>query len=70
MSQGKRIGENTMATGHKMYEGESCLPIILGNNIHGHAILFHSELKKQLFPFNAHFSHDWAIAFALSTWAR
>jgi glycosyltransferase involved in cell wall biosynthesis len=62
--QGKRIGNDTMATGHRMYAGESSLPILLGNNIHGHAILFDSKLKKHLFPFNAGFSHDWAISFA------
>jgi len=58
------IGDKTMASNHRMYEGDSSLPTILGNNIHGHAILFNSKLKKYLFPFEAGFSHDWAIAFA------
>jgi len=62
--KGKRIGNKTMASDHRMYEGDSSLPIILGNNIHGHAILFDSKLKQYLFPFDAGFSHDWAIAFA------
>ncbi|HTD99403.1 MAG TPA: glycosyltransferase [Mucilaginibacter sp.] len=62
--EGKRIGDKTMASNHRMYEGNSSLPIILGNNIHGHSILFDSKLKQYLSPFNAGFSHDWAIAFA------
>jgi glycosyltransferase involved in cell wall biosynthesis len=62
--QDKRIGQHTMASKHRMYDGESCLPIILANCIHGHAILFDKKLKNYLFPFNEKFSHDWAIAFA------
>jgi glycosyltransferase involved in cell wall biosynthesis len=60
----KRIGNNTMATKNRMYDGECCLPVILANPIHGHAILFDSKLKDHLFPFNEKFSHDWALAFA------
>lgn len=62
--QGRRIGDRSMASNHRMYDGESSLPIILGNNIHGHAMLFAAKLKDYLFPFNKDFSHDWAIAFA------
>lgn len=53
-----------MASKHRMYDGESCLPVIIGNNIHGHAMLFADKLKDHLFPFDQEFSHDWAIAFA------
>ncbi|MDB5025773.1 MAG: glycosyl transferase family 2 [Mucilaginibacter sp.] len=59
----RSIGHSTMASKHRMYDGESCLPIILANSIHGHAILFDSKLKNYLFPFNGNFSHDWAIAY-------
>lgn len=62
--QGQRIGGRSMASNHRMYDGESCLPVILGNNIHGHAMLFSRKLKEYLFPFDKGFSHDWAIAFA------
>ncbi len=62
--QGQRIGNNSMASKHRMYHDESCLPVILGNNIHGHAMLFAGKLKDHLFPFDKGFSHDWAIAFA------
>ncbi|MBS1521298.1 MAG: glycosyltransferase [Bacteroidetes bacterium] len=62
--QDQRIGNSSMASKHRMYNGESCLPVILGNNIHGHAMLFSNKLKDYLFPFNKDFSHDWAIAFA------
>lgn len=61
---GERIGRSSMAQKHRMYDGESCMPIILANSIHGHAMLFDSKLKTHLFPLNEHFSHDWAIAFA------
>ncbi|MGZ3821620.1 MAG: hypothetical protein ACXVB6_13570, partial [Mucilaginibacter sp.] len=59
----RRIGNNTIASKHRMYEGESCLPIIIGNCIHGHSVLFDSKLKNYLFPFNNKFSHDWGIAY-------
>ncbi|MDB5154492.1 MAG: glycosyl transferase family 2 [Mucilaginibacter sp.] len=59
----KRIGNSTMASKHRMYDGESCLPIILANCIHGHAILFDSTIRKFLFPFRGKFSHDWAICY-------
>ena len=62
--QGQRIGDNSMASKHHMYDGESSLPIIVGNNIHGHAMLFAAKLKDHLSPFDKGFSHDWAIAFA------
>lgn len=62
--QDQRIGNSSMASKHRMYDGESCLPVILGNNIHGHAMLFSGKLKDHLFPFDKGFSHDWAIAFA------
>ena len=62
--QGQRIGDRSMASKHRMYDGESCLPVIIGNNIHGHAMLFAGKLKDHLFPFDKDFSHDWAIAFA------
>jgi glycosyltransferase involved in cell wall biosynthesis len=61
---GNRIGHSTMSSKHRMYEGQSGLPIILGNCIHGHALLFAARLKEYLFPFNEDFSHDWAIAYA------
>lgn len=61
---GKRIGNNSMSSTHRMYSGENCLPVILANCIHGHAMLFHSKLKDYLFPFDKKLSHDWAIAYA------
>jgi glycosyltransferase involved in cell wall biosynthesis len=60
----KPIGGNSMSSTHRMYAGGNCLPVILGNCIHGHAMLFHSKLKGYLFPFKKEFSHDWAIAYA------
>lgn len=60
----KRIGDKTMSSQCRMYDGESSLPVILANCIHGHAILFHHKLRDHLFPFSNEFSHDWAIAFA------
>jgi len=60
----KRIGSNSMSSTHRMYAGGNCLPVILANCIHGHAMLFHSRLKDDLFPFDKEFSHDWAIAYA------
>ena len=62
--KGRRIGHHTMTSKHRMYEGESCLPVILGNCIHGHALLFASKLRDCLLPLNKDFSHDWAIAYA------
>jgi len=59
----KRIGDSTMASKHRMYDGDSCLPVILANCIHGHAILFDSKLKNYLFPVSEKISHDWAIAY-------
>jgi glycosyltransferase involved in cell wall biosynthesis len=61
---GNRIGHDTMASKHRMYDGNSCLPVIIGNTIHGYAILFNSKLKQYLRPFDGKFSHDWAIVFA------
>lgn len=61
---GKQIGDNTLASKHRMYDGESCMPVILANSIHGHTILFDSKLKKYLQHFNKDFSHDWAIVYA------
>src|SRR5258708_21679294 len=60
----RRIGNDTMASEHRMYDGESCLPVILANCIHGHATLFDSKLKNYLFPFNEKISHDWGIVYA------
>ena len=62
--QDKRIGNSAMASQNRMYDGESSLPVILANCIHGHAVLFDSKLKEYLFPFSKNFSHDWAIVFA------
>lgn len=62
--QGQRIGNSSLVSNHRIYDGESCLPVILGNNIHGHTMLFSGKLKDYLFPFDKGFSHDWAIAFA------
>jgi glycosyltransferase involved in cell wall biosynthesis len=58
-----RLDKDPMSRRHRMYEGKSCMPVILANNIHGHAILFDSKLKAYLSPFNESFSHDWAIVF-------
>jgi glycosyltransferase involved in cell wall biosynthesis len=59
-----RIGNQTLASKNRMYEGDSCLPVILANSIHGHTMLFDSKLKDYIFPFKAGVSHDWTIAFA------
>jgi glycosyltransferase involved in cell wall biosynthesis len=61
--QNKRIGNDTVATVFRIYDGQSCLPFILSNCVHGHAVLFNKRLKKYLFPFNEKFSHDWWIAY-------
>ncbi|MGZ3776193.1 MAG: glycosyltransferase [Mucilaginibacter sp.] len=68
--QDNRIGDNTMATRHRMYEGESCLPVILANNIHGHAIFFKSDLRHYFLPWNNGLSHDWAIAYTAFNMGR
>jgi len=62
--QGKRIGRSTMASNWQMYEGESCLPLILTNCVSGHATLFKKELGKYIFPFAENAYHDWWIAYA------
>ncbi|HEY9003861.1 MAG TPA: glycosyltransferase [Mucilaginibacter sp.] len=62
--QDKRIGNQTLASKNRMYDGDSCLPVILANSIHGHTMLFDSKLKNYIFPFKAEVSHDWVIAFA------
>jgi glycosyltransferase involved in cell wall biosynthesis len=59
-----RIGNQTLGSMNRMYQGDSCLPVILANSIHGHTILFDSRLKDHIFPFKPGVSHDWAIAFA------
>lgn len=63
-ANGKRMGNKTMSSQCRMYDGKSSLPVILANCIHGHAILFNSKLRDYLFPFSNNFSHDWAIAYA------
>lgn len=60
----QRIGQITMATNRHMYDGESCLPLIVSNCISGHATLFRRELIKYILPFKDNTYHDWWIAYA------
>ena len=59
----KRIGDLTMASKYRMYEGNSCLPFIVSNCVSGHAAMFKKELTEYLFPFNNENCHDWWIAY-------
>jgi glycosyltransferase involved in cell wall biosynthesis len=59
----KPMNDYTVASRLRVYEGDSCLPFLAANCVHGHAVLFDSSLKKYLFPFNPKFSHDWWLAY-------
>jgi len=59
----KRIGPVNMSSRHRMYDGESCLPLILTNCVSGHATLFKRELVKYIFPFARNYYHDWWISY-------
>lgn len=59
----KPMGDGTVASRLRVYEGDSCLPFLIANCVHGHAVLFDSTLKKYLLPFNEKFSHDWWLAY-------
>ncbi|MDB5154493.1 MAG: glycosyl transferase, partial [Mucilaginibacter sp.] len=59
----KRIGHSTMASKHRMYDGESCLPLILSNCISGHATLFKKELIQYVLPLDSNYYHDWWISY-------
>ena len=58
-----RIGNTTIADNTRLYDGDSCLPFILANCVHGHTALFSSKLKSYLSPFDKRFSHDWWLAY-------
>lgn len=62
-AKSERIGESTMGSRLRMYQGQSCLPFILSNCISGHAALFSKELLKYLMPFDERFYHDWWLAY-------
>jgi len=59
----RRIGNNTMASKFRMYEGESCIPFIMSNCISGHATVFRREMIKYIFPFAHDNYHDWWISY-------
>jgi glycosyltransferase involved in cell wall biosynthesis len=59
----KRIGHSTMASRHRMYDGESCLPFILSNCISGHATLFKKELIQYILPLDGNYYHDRWISY-------
>lgn len=59
----KRIGRRTLASNWRMYDGESCLPLILSNCVPGHTTFFEKELAKYIFPFEDNTYHDWWIAY-------
>jgi len=61
--QDVRIGDKTMASRFRMYDGESTLPLLLSNCISGHAALFNKKLVKFILPFNDAKYHDWWIAY-------
>lgn len=60
---GKQIGEETMGSRYRMYDGESALPFLLSNCISGHAAMFSIAIIPYLFPFDKRFYHDWWIAY-------
>jgi len=59
----RRIGNYTVSNTTRLYDGESCLPFLFSNCVHGHATLFDSSLKQYLVPFDKRFSHDWWLAY-------
>ena len=59
----RRIGDVTMASRFRMYDGESCIPFIVANCIAGHATLFKRELIQYIFPFVDDNYHDWWISY-------
>lgn len=59
----KPIGAFTVSKVFRVYEGESSLPFILSNCVHGHATLIDSKLKNYIFPFDKRFSHDWWVTY-------
>jgi glycosyltransferase involved in cell wall biosynthesis len=61
--QDQRIGDNTMASRFRMYDGDSTLPFLLSNCISGHAALFSKKLVEFILPFNDAKYHDWWIAY-------
>ena len=61
--QGARIGDKTMASRFRMYDGDSTLPFLLSNCISGHAALFSKKLVEFILPFNDAKYHDWWIAY-------
>lgn len=59
----ERINDDTVASVYRLYDGTSCLPFIMSNCVHGHAVMFKRELTKFLFPFNKKYPHDWWLAY-------
>src|SRR6185312_7979422 len=59
----RRIDGYTVASRYRIYDGPSCLPFLLSNCVHGHAMMFKRKLKKYIFPFNKKFPHDWWLAY-------
>ena len=60
----EQIGQITMASRFRMYEGQSCLPFILANCISGHATLFKKELVKYITSIDNNVYHDWWLSYA------
>jgi glycosyltransferase involved in cell wall biosynthesis len=58
-----QIGNYTVSNTTRIYDGESCLPFLFSNCVHGHATLFESRLKEYLIPFDDRYSHDWWLAY-------
>lgn len=58
-----QIGDYTVSNTTRIYDGESCLPFLFSNCVHGHATLFESRLKEYLIPFDKRYSHDWWLAY-------
>ncbi len=61
--QDARIGDKTMASRFRMYDGDSTVPFLLSNCISGHAALFSKKLVEFILPFNDAKYHDWWIAY-------
>ena len=59
----RQIGDYTVSNTTRIYDGESCLPFLFSNCVHGHATLFDSKLKQYLLPFDNRYPHDWWLAY-------
>lgn len=61
--KGEKIGNSSMGSRYRMYDGEIALPFLLSNCISGHAIMFSKELIPYILPFDERFYHDWWLAY-------